>query len=40
MILSVKRIARKSAVVNDKFRSPRTEMLLGKIDMLRRTFYI
>jgi len=27
---SVKRIARKSAVVNDKFRSPRTEMLLGE----------
>ncbi|XP_023323390.1 tRNA wybutosine-synthesizing protein 2 homolog isoform X2 [Eurytemora carolleeae] len=28
-IFSVKRIARKNAVVNDKFRSPRTDLLLG-----------
>ena len=30
MICRVKRIARKNAVVNDKFRSPRTDLLLGE----------
>lgn len=29
MIARVKRIARKNAVVNDKFRSPCTDLLLG-----------